>query len=122
MVPVVAVGQAAGQAAPPGSAVLGPSTAPTVRQKREVISPSGPANLPETLRLYLPDPLEAKQSFEQRLANYKDAELRREFENIIRRTTRVLGEYERKEAVRLSLHDAIRRAPLRQLRDPGGGI
>lgn len=79
---------------------------------REVLAPATQANLPETLRLYLPDPTEAAESYRQRLRSYRDNELRVEFENIIQRTMRMLTEYQRPLAVRLSLHDAIRRALL----------
>ena len=70
------------------------------------------ANLPETIRLYLPDPSEAADVFQSRAAGYADRELRNEFQQNADLALKYVREFTSPSQIRLSLQEAIRRALL----------
>ncbi len=70
------------------------------------------ANLPETIRLYLPDPTQAAESFRSREQRYTDSEIREEFEQIAELTLKYLQDLAQPDQVEMSLREAIRRALL----------
>lgn len=117
LLPAIAFGQTtqpAPRAAAPGVSPTAGATQPVVASSTQPIRVLAglDVNLPETIRLYLPDPTEASEAFRRRLETYRDDELRTEFENIVQLAMQIMRELERPQAMRLSLHEATRRALL----------
>ena len=92
----------------------GPSASQSLRQEEAVfhIKP----NLPETVRLYLPDPTEAAEVYQRRAARYTDEELRNEFKQVAELALDHIRESSSPSQIRLSVQEAIRRAAAAQLR------
>jgi outer membrane protein len=70
------------------------------------------ADLPTTIRLYLPDPTEAAEVFRIRAREYADEELRKEFQQTAELAMKYLQGFESASQMRLSLQEAIRRTLL----------